>query len=163
MFDEMDPQSRTRGDLMFLWVKSAPKQEVRHRSFAMAASVAWVVRWTQFVLFLSLSGVLLMPPPGVNGQFMFCPALCACLEQFVDCTRKGLTTVPQDLPTWTQRLWVPLILLPLRRFCSWFAMNLLSTFAELFDRSPNYSVYGSVQWMYADEWTQPHDCAINRE
>ncbi|XP_022651990.1 leucine-rich repeats and immunoglobulin-like domains protein 1 isoform X2 [Varroa destructor] len=63
----------------------------------MTASVAWVVRWTQFVLFLSLSGV-------TRGQHMFCPALCTCLEEFVDCSRKGLTTVPQDLPSWTLRL-----------------------------------------------------------
>lgn len=72
-------------------------------SFSVAANMAtfshwvWVVVWTQFVLFLTL----LSP---VNGQRVLCPLGCSCLGSFVDCSRRGLTKIPTDLPTWVEIL-----------------------------------------------------------
>uniref|UniRef100_A0A147BU85 Putative membrane glycoprotein lig-1 n=2 Tax=Ixodes ricinus TaxID=34613 RepID=A0A147BU85_IXORI len=57
----------------------------------------WVVVWTQFVLFLTL----LSP---VDGQRVLCPSGCSCLGSFVDCSRRGLTEIPTDLPTWVEIL-----------------------------------------------------------
>lgn len=57
----------------------------------------WVVVWTQFVLFLTLSAL-------ADGQKMYCPSKCLCLGQFFDCRRRGLTEMPRDLPSWVEIL-----------------------------------------------------------
>ncbi|CAN7989111.1 unnamed protein product [Ixodes hexagonus] len=57
----------------------------------------WVVVWTQFVLFLTLSSP-------ADGQRVLCPSRCSCLGSFVDCSRRGLTEIPTDLPTWVEIL-----------------------------------------------------------
>lgn len=57
----------------------------------------WVVVWTQFVLFLTLSS-------SADGQRMFCPSGCSCLGSLVDCSRRGLSEIPRDLPTWVEIL-----------------------------------------------------------
>uniref|UniRef100_A0A914WZP5 LRRNT domain-containing protein n=1 Tax=Plectus sambesii TaxID=2011161 RepID=A0A914WZP5_9BILA len=33
-----------------------------------------------------------------------CPAVCSCLGSHVDCSRRGLTAVPNGLPSWTETL-----------------------------------------------------------
>lgn len=57
----------------------------------------WVVVWTQFVLFLTLSAT-------ADGQKMYCPSNCSCLGSLFECRRRGLTEIPRDLPTWVEIL-----------------------------------------------------------
>ncbi|KAL1416137.1 hypothetical protein MTO96_006406 [Rhipicephalus appendiculatus] len=57
----------------------------------------WVVVWTQFVLFLTLSAP-------ADGQKMYCPSNCSCLGSLFECRRRGLTEIPRDLPTWVEIL-----------------------------------------------------------
>lgn len=57
----------------------------------------WVVVWTQFVLFLTLSAP-------ADGQKMYCPSKCSCLGPIFDCKRRGLTEIPRDLPSWVEIL-----------------------------------------------------------
>nr|XP_050027709.1 leucine-rich repeats and immunoglobulin-like domains protein 3 [Dermacentor andersoni] len=57
----------------------------------------WVVVWTQFVLFLTLSAP-------ADGQKMYCPSKCSCLGPIFECRRRGLTEIPRDLPSWVEIL-----------------------------------------------------------
>ena len=36
----------------------------------------------------------------VHCSSFLCPSTCSCLGPFVDCSERGLDTVPPDLPTW---------------------------------------------------------------
>lgn len=33
-----------------------------------------------------------------------CPAQCACLGNAVDCSKRTLTNIPEDIPSWTEVL-----------------------------------------------------------
>ncbi len=39
-----------------------------------------------------------------------CPSACSCLGSHVDCSRRGLSGVPTDLPSWTETLYVSIII-----------------------------------------------------
>ena len=42
----------------------------------------------------------------VSGQSVLCPEECWCLGSLVDCSKRHLTSIPADLPTWVTMLWV---------------------------------------------------------
>lgn len=35
-----------------------------------------------------------------------CPRMCSCVGSTVDCSRRGLTAVPRNIPLDTERMWV---------------------------------------------------------
>ncbi|KAL3235435.1 hypothetical protein MRX96_048327 [Rhipicephalus microplus] len=69
----------------------------RSANMATFSHWVWVVVWTQFVLFLTLSAT-------ADGQKMYCPSNCSCLGSLFECRRRGLTEIPRDLPTWVEIL-----------------------------------------------------------
>lgn len=46
-----------------------------------------------------------------------CPRLCTCTGHTVDCSHRGLSSVPRKIPLETERLWVKFFNIFLRKFC----------------------------------------------
>ncbi|KAK2183604.1 hypothetical protein NP493_305g01029 [Ridgeia piscesae] len=61
-------------------------------SFMMAASLRYF--YTSFVVLTALFVTI-----GHGGNYK-CPSACSCLGSMVDCSKQGLTSVPDDLPIW---------------------------------------------------------------
>lgn len=51
-------------------------------------------------------GGVLTPPHHQMGELTRCPWACSCTGLAVDCSHRGLTQVPRNLPTEAERVWV---------------------------------------------------------
>ncbi|XP_074645366.1 uncharacterized protein LOC141901792 isoform X2 [Tubulanus polymorphus] len=57
-----------------------------------------------FLAFVLYTGYLVGDISTAEKLQQRCPTKCSCLGSMVDCSKKGLVTIPQDLPVWTEIL-----------------------------------------------------------
>lgn len=93
--------ARTNRSSVGHWTGSTPGS-TRGAKMATYSSQIFRCFYTVLVIYC----LLLDTAKYVSGQNVLCPEECWCLGSLVDCSKRHLTSIPTDLPTWVTMLWV---------------------------------------------------------